>query len=119
MKMKTEIQGLEKLLSELTAFEDNKKSDVSQIVKETAFRVQAGAKQRSPVDTGHLKRNIKVEIASDELSALVGTRKEDVGYAEHVEFGTSRSPAQPFLFPSAEEEYPEYLQKLAKAVGGK
>jgi HK97 gp10 family phage protein len=119
MKMKMDLGGLNDLLSNLSEIEQSKKDEVSQIVKETAFKIQAGAKQFSPVDTGNLKRNIKVEISADEMSAKVGTKSEDVEYAHYVEFGTSKAPAQPFLHPAAEEEYPEYIKRLKEVLGEK
>lgn len=117
MKMNMELKGLEQLINKLQDYQVDKKAEVSEIVKETAFKIQAGAKQRAPVDTGHMKRNIKVDIASDEMSAEIGTRGDDVEYSVHVEFGTKNTPAQPFLFPAYEDERPEYLRKLKNALG--
>lgn len=116
MKMNMNIKGLDKLIKNIQDYETDKKSEVSQIVKETAYKIQAGAKQRAAVDTGHMKRNIKV-FEESETSALVGCKADDVEYALYVETGTSKTPAQPFLFPSTEDERPEYLRKLKEALG--
>ena len=114
MKVNVKLQGFEKAIRSIEDYEVNKTEDVKNIVKETAFKMQANAKLRTPVDTGHLKRNINVDIANDELSAEIYT---DVEYAPHVEFGTENAPAQPFLFPAYEEEKNEYMDKLEKALG--
>ena len=47
------------------------------------------------------------------LSARVGTNLE---YAPYIEFGTSNTPAQPFLHPAAEAERDHFLRDLAAAV---
>ncbi len=49
-----------------------------------------------PVDTGYLKGSITSRRRG--LRGFVGTMAVD--YAPHVEMGTSRMPAQPFLVPA-------------------
>lgn len=68
-------------------------------LKKLGIRVQRGAKRNCPVDTGRLRSSIAEELGSDSqgLVEVVGT---DVDYAPHVEFGTSRMRAQPFLRPA-------------------
>lgn len=115
MKINIELKGLEDMIGNLKDYETAKKNDVSNVIKETAFKIQANAKLRTPVLTGHLKRNIKVDISPDEMSAEIGTKENDVEYAKYVEFGTKNTHAQPFLFPAFEDEKPEYLRKLKEA----
>lgn len=64
-----------------------------------AIKVDAAAKRLCPVDTGRLRSSITWTLASDHkgLLAIIGT---NVVYAPHVEFGTSRMRAQPFLRPA-------------------
>jgi HK97 gp10 family phage protein len=71
-------------------------------LKKLALRVQRGAKRRSPVDTGRLRASIAEEMGSDSrgLVARIGT---NVVYARHVEFGTVRMRAQPFLRPALDD----------------
>lgn len=64
------------------------------------IRVERAAKRLCPVDTGRLRSSItRGEIARDgnDLVATIGTNVE---YARHVEFGTSRQRAQPYLRPA-------------------
>jgi HK97 gp10 family phage protein len=49
-----------------------------------------------PVDTGLLRKSWLLDRLTP-LSAIIGTNVE---YAKHVEFGTSRTRAQPFLRPA-------------------
>lgn len=68
-------------------------------LKRKAIQVQRGAKQRCPVDTGRLRASITEALGEDGrgLVARIGTNVE---YARHVEFGTVRMRAKPFLRPA-------------------
>lgn len=73
--------------------------ELSQLVRTSAFRVEAGARLRAPVDTGNLRRLIKAEMTGD-LSAIIVSGAE---YGIYVEFGTTRMRARPYLTPALEE----------------
>lgn len=65
-----------------------------------ATRVQNEARRLAPVDTGRLRSSIqRGPLQRDRLGAFVevGT---NVAYAPFVEFGTFRSPGQPYLRPA-------------------
>lgn len=68
-----------------------------------ANSVERRAKRLCPVDTGRLRASITNALEKDTegLSAVIGT---NVDYAVPVEFGTSRTPAQPFLRPALVEK---------------
>lgn len=68
-------------------------------LKKLGVRVQRAAKRLSPVDTGRLRSSIAEELGRDGqgLVERIGTNVE---YAPHVEFGTRRMRAQPFLRPA-------------------
>ena len=53
------------------------------------------AKTRVPVDTGILRGSIVSKVTHDK--AIVGTSIE---YAQHVEYGTRKMSAQPYLRPA-------------------
>lgn len=63
---------------------------------EIAADVAAAAGRAAPVDTGAMRRSVRVESPSE------GTRHigAAVPYSIFVEKGTRRSPAQPFLAPA-------------------
>lgn len=64
------------------------------------YTVQNTARQLCPVDTGRLRASISTSgLQRDARGAYieVGT---NVSYAPYVEFGTQRSPAQPYLRPA-------------------
>lgn len=60
--------------------------------------VESEAQENAPVDTGRLRNSITHEVEG--RYAVIGTPVE---YAPHVELGTSRSKAQPYLRPAIEE----------------
>lgn len=59
------------------------------------------ARQLCPVDTGALRASIRVEPAAPALVMHVKAGGGAVDYAQWVEWGNSRSAAQPFLTPAA------------------
>lgn len=64
---------------------------------QAAVLVERTAKQMCPVRTGTLKRSINRKI--EKRKAVVGSNVE---YAPHVEMGTSKQAARPFLRPALE-----------------
>ena len=65
--------------------------------------VEADAKRNCPVDTGRLRASIShevIKIADDVYQGRVGT---NVHYAPHVELGTNKMAAQPYLRPALEK----------------
>lgn len=75
-----------------------------QVVRKTAFDLEARAKQIVPVDTGFLKGSITT-TQTGPLSATVGTPAE---YAAYVELGTTTQTPQPYLGPAAEAVRPGF-----------
>lgn len=73
------------------------------------------AAEKCPVDTGNLRGSIAYEVDAGGNAVYIGTNVE---YAPHVELGTSRQKAQPFLRPAASGHGAQYRQVLKKALGG-
>ncbi len=59
----------------------------------------------APVDTGNLRNSLTSEVDEDEKAVYVGTNVE---YAPHVEYGTVKMKAQPYLKPAMEEHLDEF-----------
>lgn len=73
------------------------------------------AKRLCPVDTGRLRNSITHAIDGDEMAAYIGTNVE---YGPHVELGTSKQKAQPFLTPAASDHGDEYRGILESELKG-
>lgn len=94
-------------MADYIAFDDNAlrtlfESEDGPVGRELArrtIRVETAAKRLSPVDTGRLRSSITHEMGH-EGGDLVGRVGTNVDYSPHVELGTSRMRAQPFLRPA-------------------
>jgi HK97 gp10 family phage protein len=59
----------------------------------------SAAENLAPVKTGHLRRSFKKRV-SQEAGGLSVEISNDAPYAAFVEFGTSDTPAQPYMRPA-------------------
>lgn len=105
-----------RLRSDLTHLALKARDAAGSALLKTAADVVDLAKQLAPVDTGALRDSYAAEPLSS-TTVLVGS---DIEYAPFVEYGTSRSPAQPHLTPAfmqAEKTFEARLaEEAAKAV---
>lgn len=83
------------------------KEAVQRALEKIGLTAEAHAKKECPVDTGRLRNSIN--HTTDEDSAYIGTNVE---YAPYVEYGTSKTAAQPFLRPAATEHSSQYKEIL-------
>lgn len=97
---------------------------VQEGLEECADFLKEKAKEYCPVDTGALQASIGAEpvgnrhvviYAGGDSLTNAGNDKH-VDYAPYVEFGTSRSPAQPFLRPAKENHRGELKQIMDAAM---
>ena len=89
---KVKIVGAEKLQKKLrrnVAMEDVKK-----VVRHNGAEMQAKAQRNAPIDTGHLRRSVGLEMRDNGLTAESEATAE---YAGYVEYGTRYMKAQPYI----------------------
>lgn len=79
--------------------------------------VQNRARQKAPVDTGRLRASISHELGSDGRGPYVDVGS-NVEYAPHVEYGTSRMSAKPYLRPAIAEAVAAFAKGSAAPVEG-
>jgi len=65
--------------------------------------------------TGHLRRSIAREIVSNGFIARVGS---NLKYARHLEMGTRKMAARPFLRKNLDQHHAELMTILAGKAGG-
>lgn len=82
-------------------------------VSRAAFEIEAGAKAKSPVRTGTLRRSIHSVFEAGGLRGIVGP---SVLYGKFVEFGTRRMGARPFMRPAAEAQMPKFVDAVRRAL---
>lgn len=84
------------------------------IVKNNGVQLVQGAQKRSPVDTGALRRSIRLSLENGNLKAVV---KTNVPYAKFVEYGTIRQKAQPYMRPSLRVQKAKFVRDIKNAIG--
>lgn len=65
------------------------------------------------IDTGKLVGSVTHKISADGLDAAIGT---NTAYGAHLEFGTKKMAARPWLFPAFERNRKGIVKRIAKAV---
>ncbi len=92
------IEGLDELLARLD--EPAVREAVMPRMEQAVLLWEAGARQRSPVDTGHLRMSITHQVR-DMGSEVVGEVGSNVFYAPFQEFGTGVYADGPYPSRSA------------------
>jgi|SRR5699024_334616 len=101
------------LSQKITQYAKEKPKEIKKEVAKTSESISNQAKSLAPVDTGNLKNSINVSYLNNGLTGHIGT---NVHYAPHVEFGTVYMGAQPFLFPSHEQEMPKFISSMKELL---
>jgi HK97 gp10 family phage protein len=101
-----------KLQSNVGVITARMRRKASALVRTTAFVIEGRAKELAAVDTGFMRSSIQTE-QTGELSAIVGVGAE---YAPHVEFGTVKAAAQPFLGPAFDDAREGFERGLRELV---
>ena len=89
-------------------------SSIERSLTRIGLAAEGYAKKECPVDTGNLRNSITNEVRQSEKAVHIGTNVE---YAAHVELGTVRTKAQPYLRPAATEHSAVYKRILEEEMG--
>lgn len=81
------------------------KEAVERALEAVGLLAEGYAKRYCPVDTGRLRNSITHGADMSDTTAYIGTNVE---YAAYVEYGTSKTPAQPYLKPAVNDNQAEY-----------
>jgi HK97 gp10 family phage protein len=121
-----DVQGVIELKKQLRAIERELPKTLRQVIRASANEIRNLARSRVPrggpytperlakgAKPGRGRASIRVTMHREGLSATVGSR---LFYMRFYEFGTSRQPARPFLFPAAEQVTPKLRAGIAAAV---
>lgn len=105
---KVELTGTNKLGSIVAGMEDK----ASEIIRKTAFDLQARAQVRAPVDTGYLRASIQAkEVTRLHWQVVVGA-----DYGIYVEYGTRFQAAQPYLNPAMDAVRDPFVQAMKRVT---
>ena len=105
------IKGQDVLLRKLER--NMQKEAVKKIVKEHTANMQTEAQKLAPVDTGNLKRSIRLELLK---GGMAGTVISPADYSGYQEFGTRFMAAQPYMGPAWRKERPIFISELRALV---
>lgn len=94
--MKVNINGVEELLKDLGG-KTNIDGKLKRVVLENTATMQSKSQRGAPVDTGYMKSKITQRITDGGMTGIVGS---EAPYSEHVEFGTFKQSAKPFMRPA-------------------
>lgn len=104
-----------KVESHIPEIKDAARDAVERALEAVGLQAEGYAKMLCPVDTGNLRNSITHTTEPSDRSAYIGTNVE---YAPYVEYGTSRTKAQPFLQPAAEDHVEEYMAIFQQYLQG-
>ncbi len=115
MSVSVHIEGGDALAARLGIELRKIEKAVADGVNETALNVQTAAKRNAPVDTGRLRSSIGMDqVATNANPVAIVAAHTD--YAEHVEYGTTRMSAQPYMTPALEVEAPRLESHIKKRI---
>lgn len=107
-------RGIQAAQQRLNRIADRIAGVTQDAIEEFADEVVEHMKGVVPVDTGKLRDSISAEQQGEGWT--VGPR--GVEYAEYVENGTSRSPAQPYVAPTLAWAKQEGPKRIARRIEG-
>lgn len=106
------IIGIDKLITKLK--KNATLGDVKQVIKMNGSEMQQSAQRFAPVDTGSLKRNIRLNIEQWGMEAKVTSGAEYAGYQE---WGTRYMSGTPHIKPAYRIQSAKFkadMQRLIK-----
>jgi HK97 gp10 family phage protein len=107
------VRGSSELRRNLNRLRGNERRRAQQDGLDAGARiVETHAKVYCPVDTGTLRNSIMV----DEVTPNKAVIAPHTDYAEHVEFGTSRMAAQPYMRPALDQHEGEILAAVEATI---
>ncbi|MCM8596650.1 HK97-gp10 family putative phage morphogenesis protein [Accumulibacter sp.] len=112
--MTATIEGLDTYRAELGLALTRQRPHLDTSLQELVAVLVEQIRQHCPVKTGALRASVRVagEESAHGVGFSIQVGDDSVTYALHVEYGTSRMPAQPFVRPELEVfrvRYPEHL----------
>lgn len=102
------IKGMDRLLRQ---FDEIENLDWVKAEVEGLQLIADEAKSIVPVDTGALQETIRVEVEGETVNLMAGD--DNVDYSLHVEFGTVKMAAQPYMRPAIDTREEQAIQVMA------
>lgn len=117
-KVKTKVEGADKLVKDIRAMEDAASSVLMTGAKAGGKIALDDARKNCPVDTGTLKASLKLnEGKATETKATVSVDYDkSLRYGTFVELGARGRPANPFLRNAVDGNIEKINDEIVKAI---
>ena len=92
------------------------RSQAWKVLKNTAEKGKAKAKQYAPVDTMFLKENITTDLSN--WPGMTTKIHSQASYSGYQEFGTRFMDAQPFMRPALKDISPQFKKDMTDVMKG-
>ena len=109
------VEGQKELAAKLKKIEKVATNEIEQALVNSALMVERDAKIKAAVDTGRMRSAINHKLENAGTNNPYVKIISPVEYSKFIEFGTSRQPAKPFMYPALIENKSKILKELAKA----
>lgn len=117
---KSQIRGVPGLRRTLQSIDPLITVEVREAIRAAADQIYREALSRVPRKTGKLASAMRVAIVSNGFGAKIGVfgkrALKQAYYAKWIEFGTSKRPATPFLYPALKARGPAAVKSIEAAV---
>ncbi len=113
--MSARLDGDKKLNKAFDRHVQKLERKTNEALKSGGMMIQNDAFKRSPYLTGNLRSSLNTEIegSGDKKQAIIGT---NVSYAPHLEYGTSKMSARPYLRPAFDSKKRAAEQEIKTAL---
>jgi HK97 gp10 family phage protein len=108
-----EVKGIKEALADIAKYDQKIQLAVEAAIEKGVKNIGEAAQNRAPVKSGKLKKSGRAKFNK---ATMTGYASFSARYAHIVEFGSVTSPAQPFLFPSFQEEVPQVEKEIREAI---
>lgn len=103
------------IISHAAEVKDNLDKAIEKALEKCGIKAEGYAYKLCPKRTGRLANSIAHTVRMDEKAVYIGT---NVSYGPHVELGTKRQKAQPYLKPAVTDHAEQYNRIAKKAMKG-
>jgi len=108
-----DVSDLNRLAADLSGAGARVGAGAAQVVRASAYRVEAEAKAFAPVDTGNLRNSIGTDLIGDGRGASIEAQVgPTANYGAFVELGTSRMAPHAYLGPALDRAEPDFVAAI-------
>ena len=116
IKASINIKDEERLLRAIKEGNEDVIKDSMKLIEDVIYKIEYEAYQNVPIDQGHLAASIRSTFSKNKLIGNVVARGTKRPYAAWVEYGTIKTPAQPFIVPAATKFMYEFFEGAREIV---